>query len=358
MEHREENYGKKGSKEIIHVVYWGIIVLTVVIAAGIGFGVGAAESEYLAALKVIWDNAVPITVSIVCSVLASIIYAYIMNRISKAENNEFKNEIKRELELVIDEIYDKKIADGTGKIVQEISEVYKNTADLIPFRSYKSSNKPNNEFNAYLNSKISDSHRFVYFGASATFTCYRLHELKRQMPDKVNLDIEIYIADPSNKEIFNNSEKFIWVKEQNRDPASKRDMQTIIREEKKNILACLSALEEMAGDFNDINVYMVSHLPFINIEMTDDMIVLEFFRTRENYRRYPLSIIYEGKKTLYEGYEFYLEWEREKAKHIKKSELTPEYIKKLGKDAGLGVLTDKQLKEYRNKRILSKEKPK
>lgn len=346
---------KKWLSSISTTIFLLIIIAIIIFGVVLFVDAGIEEAAAKEAAHVLRENVMTIAVSIICSILASVIYANIFDSKSNEEKKLFKSEIKedikKDIEETIEKAYDKKSNDGIKKVIGGVADLYHNTIDMSPSRYFTSSNTPNEEFNAYWDRKISESRKFIYFGASARYACYRLYKLKHQTMKTANFNIEIFIVNPANKEIFKENENFIMAKEKNRDYASKRKMEAIIKEEKENILSCLSALEEMKYDFNNIDVYMIQHLPFINIEMTGDTLALEFFRTNDNYEKYPLTLIYEGKKTLYEGYEFYLQREREKADHIKKNELKQEYIIKLGEDAGLGLLDEEQLKEFRDKRI-------
>lgn len=94
----------------------------------------------------------------------------------------------------------------------------------------------------------------------------------------------------------------------------------------------------------------IRDVPFIDIEMTDNMIVLEFFRTSNDYKRYPFTLIYDDKSVYYESYKSYLDWEKGKAQHIKRDDLTVDFILELGKKAGIEV-TEEILRDCCNQEI-------
>lgn len=347
-------YSVKNTKHktdlMIHVKYISILVLFFAIFFYILYKNHAFNNNN-DTLDVIVDNGMTIIVSIVCSILASIIFANVMDR-----KNEIKQEIfKEELTKIIDKVYDEKIDDGVQRISNSVSEIYNNTIDLMPSRYYRSADFPNLEFNNFLNNKIVESRKFVYFGESARFTCKRLYELKDKNPGLKNLRIEIFIVNPECNTIFEKSKAFLSIKEKNQNNGNMREWDEIIEIEKKKVLSCLYGLMELRSSLHRIDIYLIDDIPFIDIEMTDDMIALEYFRTRDDYKRYPLTIIFENKKAYYESYEFYLDWEKEKAMHINGEDLSAEYIIKLGEKAGIEKLTHEDLKEYCEKEIFYKD---
>nr|WP_304973059.1 hypothetical protein [uncultured Schaedlerella sp.] len=341
---------KHNTNSIIHIVYLCIIVLIIVVFMNIIYKTNAVEKGgFNTTLNEFVDNSMTITVSIICSIIASVIYAHIMNKKSEIERENLKEDIKK----ISEKVYDEKIDDEVQRISQTISKIYNDTTDMMPSRYYRSADFPNSEFNTFLNRKIVESKKFVYYGESARFTCKRLYKLKDEIPSLKNLKIEIYIVNPACNKIFESNKAFLAIKEKNKNYGEKREWNTIIEEEKMKVLYCLYALKEMMSFLQRVDVFLIDDVPFIDIEMTDDMIALEFFRTRNDYKRYPLTIIYDDKKAYYESYEFYLEWEKEKAMHIKEEDLTVDYIIALGEKAGIKNLTEKKLKECCDKEIFN-----
>lgn len=341
---------KYNTSLVIHTVYLCIIFLIIVVFMNILYKTNAIEKgSFNTTLNELMDNSMTITVSIICSIIASVIYAYIMSKKSQIERENLKEDIKN----ISEKVYDEKIDDGVQRISQNISKVYNDTTDMMPSRCYRSADFPNLEFNIFLNRKIVDSKKFIYYGESARFTCKRLYKLKDENPNLKNLKIEIYIVNPACSKVFESNKSFLAIKEKNKNYGENREWNTIIEEEKMKVLYCLYALKEMTSFLQWIDIFLIDNVPFIDIEMTDDMIALEFFRTRSDYKRYPLTIIYDNKKAYYESYEFYLEWEKEKAMHIKEEDLTVDYILALGEKAGIKNLTEKKLKEYCDKEIFN-----
>ncbi len=341
---------KHNTNSIIHIVYFCIIILIVAVLGNIIYKTNAVEKGgFNSTLNEFVDNSMTITVSIVCSIIASIIYAHIMNKKSEIERENLKKDIK----IISEKVYDEKIDDGVQKVSQKITEIYNDTMDMMPSYYYRSTDFPNSEFNTFLNRKIVESKKFVYYGESARFTCKRLYKLKDEISNLKNLEIEVYIVNPACNKLFESNKAFLAIKEKNKNYGEKRGWNTIIEEEKIKVLYCLYALREMISFLHKVDVFLIDDVPFIDIEMTDDMIALEFFRTRNDYKRYPLTIVYDNKKAYYESYEFYLKWEKEKAKHIKQEELTVDYILALGKKAGIKNLTEQKLKECCDKEIFN-----
>lgn len=341
---------KHNTSLVIHIVYLCVICLIVVVFVNTLYKTNAIEKgSFNSTLNEFMDNSMTIVVSIICSILASVIYAYIMSKNSKIERENLKEDIK----YISEKVYDEKIDDGVQRISQNISKIYNDTTDMMPSRYYRSADSPNLEFNTFLNRKIADSKKFIYYGESARFTCKRLYKLKNEISNVKNLKIEIYIVNPACNRIFESNKSFLAIKEKNKNYGEKRGWDTIIEEEKMKVLYCLYALKEMTSFFQRIDIFLIDDVPFIDIEMTDDMVALEFFRTRSDYKRYPLTIIYDNKKAYYESYEFYLEWEKEKAMYIKEEELTVDYILSLGEKAGIKNLTEKNLKGYCDKEIFN-----
>ncbi len=333
---------------ITHIVYICTIVLMIVVCVNIIIKTDAIKTGVInSALNELLDNGITIIVSIICSILASVIYAKIMNRNSEIE----KESLKKEIEQISERIYDEKIDDGVKRVSQNVAQIYNATNDLMPSFYYRSADMPNYEFNELINRKIVQSKKFVYYGESARFTCKRLYQLKNKAPSLKNLKVEVYIVNPACDKLFEINKAFLAIKENNKNHGKKRDWDVIIEEEKRKVLYCLYALMEMMSFFLSVDIFLIDDVPFIDIEMTDDMIALEFFRTRDNYKRYPLTIVYEDKKAYYESYEFYLEWEKEKAKHIKAEDLTVDYIVSLAEKAGIKNLTENMLKDWCNKEI-------
>lgn len=340
----------RSTSTIIHTVYICIIVLITVIFVNIIYKTNAIEKGgFNTTLNEIFDNGMTITLSIICSIIASIIYAHIMNKRSEEERKDLKEDLKQISEI----IYDEKIDDGVQRISQNILNIYNDTTDMMPSRYYRSADFPNLEFNTFLNSKIVESKKFVYYGESARFTCKRLYKLKDKNTGLKNLKIEIYIVNPACNKLFESNKAFLAIKEKNKNYGQMREWETIIEEEKMKVLYCLYALKEIMCFFQRVDIFLIDDVPFIDIEMTDDMVALEFFRTRKDYKRYPLTIIYDDKKAYYESYEFYLEWEKEKSIHIKEEDLTVDYILTLGESAGIKKLTEEKLKECCDKEIFN-----
>ena len=341
---------KNNSNIVIYILYISTIILLVIIFINIIYKTNVIETGSInITIREIMDNSMTIIVSIVCSIIASVVYAYMMNNKNKVERDILKKDIKN----ILEKIYNEKIDDSVQRISKNISEIYNDTMDMMPSRYYRSADSPNLEFNVFLNSKIVDSKKFIYYGESARFTCKRLYKLKEEIPSLKNLKIEIYIVNPSCDKLFESNQAFLAIKEKNKNYGKKRDWETIIKEEKMKVLYCLYALNELKNFLQRIDVFLIDDIPFIDIEMTDNMIALEFFRTRKDYKRYPLTIIYEDKKAYYESYEFYLEWEKEKAIHIKEEQLSTNFILQLGRKAGLENVTEEKLKEYCDKEIFN-----
>ncbi len=338
-----ENRKIKLSKYVcMHTVYICIIVIIIAVFT-ICFVTSLMEQGTISnGFAEIANNSMTIVVSIAASILSSVMYTFIMQKRSEEEKEELKEDIEKSVETV----YDKKKTDQIEQISKRVSEIFSETSDMMPSKCFRSANSPNLEFNLYLNKKITESRKFVYYGESPRFTCKRLYKLKDETENVKNLKIDIYVIDPTDDEMFKNNKAFLEVKEKNRFDKKARDFNTIVLDEKTKIMGCLYALGEMSGSFYELNVYLIKDIPFIDIEMTDDMIALEFFRTRNDYKRYPLTIIYDNKDAYYESYEFYLDWESKKATRISGEELTVDYILKIGEKAGLPNLTKEQLKDY------------
>ncbi len=291
-----------------------------------------------------------IGLAVFCSLLASALYSNITNKKSISEREKFQEEleknIKQEIENITRQIYKEQINDGTERIAKKVSEIYNDKADMMPSHYYHSTDIPSNDFNMYMNDKIKKSKKFVYFGESARFSCKRLYRLKDQAPNIKNLKVDMFLVDPRCDDAFEYSKSFLEIKEKNKNSGSKKLWEKIVEEEKLKILYCLYALENMKESFLELTVYLLDHIPFMDIELTDDTVVLEFFRTRSDYKRYPLTMIYEDKKAYYESYEFYLEWEKERAIAVNKDTLTEQMIVNLGIEAGITDLKAELLEKY------------
>lgn len=340
--------GGHGASEITHIVYISFIILLIAVFYSVIYKEGAIGSVNATVIEIL-DNSITIIISIICSIIASIIYAHIMKKMTEEEKEAFKEDIKQ----ISNEIYDEKIDDGVQRISQSVLKIYSGLTDMMPSHYYRSADSPNLEFNNFLNRKIMESRRFIYYGESPRFTCKRLYQLKDENPALKNLKIEVFIANPACDKLFESNKAFLIAKEKNGNYGCPKELETIIKAEKIKILYCLYALTHIMSSFQQIDIFLINDVPFMDIEMTDDMVALEFFRTRKDYKRYPLTLIFEGKRVYYESYEFYLEWEREKAIHIKEENLTVDYIIDLAKKAGIEKLTEERLKEYCNKKIFN-----
>lgn len=336
-----------------HLFYCTIIALIIMIFAAVSLKAGIIKDTLEVMETALADNVITIAVSILCSVLASVIYASVMKKEGEKEKAVFKDHIKESIEEVIRRSYDEKIDDGISRITQSVTNVYNDTSDMMPSRWYRSADQPDYEFNLYLDQQILKSSKFIHFGESARFTCKRLYKLKDSAQNTKNLEVEIFMVDPTQDKVFEANKHFLNVKEKNRNPGSSRSIEEIIEEEKLKILSCLYALNMMAGYFLDIKLYLVKDLPFIEIEMTDRMIALEFFRTYSEYKRYPLTIIYEEKKTYYEGYKFYFDWEKKKAEEIDANTMTMDKILEIGRKSGFANITEDEIKGYCAKEIFN-----
>lgn len=334
----------------IHIFYICLLALLLIILGSILYSTNAIESGGVnAVFDEIWGNVLTIALSIVCSILSSVLYTYAM----KQKNEQDCENIRKNIKESIDLIFEEKVDVGVGKVSQKVVEICNETKELMPMRYYRSADLPNQEFNNFLNRKILESKKYIYYGESARFTCKRLYKLKSDNSQMKNLKIEIYIVNPTCEKIFESNKAFLKIKEINKNYSSTLDWEIIIKEEKMKVLYCLYALSKMKTYFQTINVYMINDVPFIDIEMTDDIVVLEFFRTQKDYKRYPLTMIYNNQNAYYESYEFYLEWEKEKAKLLKENDLTIDYVLTLGRKAGIDNITEQKLKEYCQKEIIN-----
>lgn len=345
---------KKPKKRIIsgmltiHAIYICCIVIILALVILVFSKTDVVKrADINAAYNELLNNSITIVISISCSIIASIIYA----RIMKEKGEQDREIIKEDLKQITDQIYDEKIDDGVRRISQKVLEIYNDTTDMMPSLYYRSADFPNQEFNTFLDKKIIESKKFIYYGESARFTCKRLYKLKDKGSEIKNLKVEIYIVNPTCNKIFESNKAFLATKEKNRNYGKMRAWDIIIEEEKLKVLYCLYALKEMTKFFQKVDIFLIKDVPFIDIEMTDDTVVLEFFRTRRDYKRYPLAIIYDDKKPYYESYEFYLEWEKEKAIHLDASKLTTNAILNLGRKAGIKSLTETKLKKFCDKEI-------
>lgn len=346
---------KKTGSIKLHIFYWCVIIVVLVILSLVIYTEKKIGKDTIdQTIDVLVNNGITIILSIICSIIASIMFTVFMSEKEESDRLSFKQEIRENIRQITEQLYDEKIADGVQRVVQQVSDVYNTTTDMMPSYYYPSADHPNLQFNKYLNKKITESKKFIYYGESARFTCKRLYKLKEEIDSIKNLEIEIYLVNPKCNDIFKSNRAFLETKESNKNYGKSRNWDEIVKEEKLKVLYCLYALQQMAQDFFKIDIYLINDVPFIDIEMTDDMIALEFFRTRENYKRYPLTIIYDKKKIYYESYEFYLKWEKTKAgSRIEAKNLTIDKILGLGKEWGLKDLTEENLKDYCNKEIFN-----
>ena len=339
--------GKK-SKSTGYEIVIIIMSIMLVVAIAIIWKTNALQREIIdETIDIFAENILTIILSILCSILASIVYAGMMKDKMEEDQELFMENIRK----IEKDIYDENREDSIEEISQKVSEIYNQTSDMMPSRYYRSSDLPSDEFNAYLNEKIIKSQKFIFYGESARFTCKRLYKLKQLHSGTIsNLKIEIFVVNPACCKIFEDKSEFLTIKEKNKNNSgnTKNDINqlTIIKNEKLKILYCLYALSKLKDSFYNIAIHLIDDVPFIDIEMTDDMIALEFFRTRSDYKRYPLTIVYENKKIYYESYEFYLECVKSKAKHINCKDLTLDYILELAKNSKLSGITENILEKY------------
>lgn len=277
-------------------------------------------------MAVIQNFLIPVIISIVCSVIASIICAVF----SKIET---ENSISR--------------------ITKNVTEIYSGISEMMPSRYYRSSDAPNLDFNQYLNRKILGSRKYRFYGESARYTCKRLLALPEN--DVKNLEVELFIVDPTAEDSIHDSIAYLRDKDRNRNSYrqanTKISDEDLIKNEKIKTLACLYKLGEMQGKFKELRIYLLKHVPTMTIEMTDDTTVLEFFRTRENHSHYPLTLIYDNKPTIYECYDFIIDWEKHNLSEMTYESLKIHELVNLGKRAKMEKIDQQTIIDYAKKRI-------
>lgn len=321
----EKKREKKQGNIKLHFLYMSIILLLICALVSFVFldsEVGSTNHNVIIVLK---NFTVPAAISILCSVIASIICAGLA---------------KRETE------------DSINQITKNVTEIYSGITETMPSQYYTSSDTPNPDFNQYLNKKILESRKYRFYGESARYTCKRL--LTLPTTDVKNLEVEVYLVDPTAEEGIQNSLAFLLDKDRNRNSDNKKFdnksdeelIEELIKDEKLKTLACLYILGKIRVKFEDLRIYLLKHVPTMTIEMTDDSTVLEFFRTRNNHSHYPLTLIYDNKPTIYECYDFILDWEKRKISKMDNNSLNIDELVKLGKQAGLQDINTNTIEQY------------
>lgn len=317
----------KYRNRLLHMTYGSIIAVLVLSIIFMLIVSNIIGNE----MKIQIQNFYTIVLSIACSIVATCICTYIMDGKNKLDKEEFEE-----------------------SIIKKITDIYNKKNDLTPSYVYPSSDYPQEEFNEYLDAKIAESEKFVFYGESARFTCKRLYKIGQKGGKTNNLKIDIFLINPANKDLFEKNRYFLdTIKQRNRN-AEEKDFQQIIIDEKMKILGCMYSLTKMKSKFLSIKIYLIDNMPFIDIEMTKDnnMLALEFFRTPENYKKYPCTIIYEGKNLYYDCYKFYIGMERGRAKEMTIESLTVDRIIEIGNEAGIKNLSEDMLKDYWDKEIV------
>ena len=318
----KKNWNKKPQ-----ILYVSIILLLVCALVSFVLWDNEPGSTIQNVIIVLKNFAVPAAISILCSVIASIICA---------------GHAKRETE------------DSINKITKNVTEIYSGITEMMPSRYYTSSDTPNPDFNQYLNRKILESRKYRFYGESARYTCKRLLTLPTN--DVKNLEVEVYLVDPTAKEGIQNSLAFLRDKDRNRNSDNEKyenkTDEKLIEDEKLKTLACLYILGKMRVKFEDLRIYLLKHVPTMTIEMTDDSTVLEFFRTRNNHSHYPLTLIYDNKPTIYECYDFILDWEKHNLSELGNNSLNIGELVKLGKRAGLEKIDANDIELYAKNEII------
>lgn len=324
---RDGNKSEKKHGNIkLHILYVSIILLLFCVLVSFVLWDNEMRSTNQNVIIVLKNFAIPAAISILCSLIASII----CTKFSKIEAE-----------------------DSIRRITENVTEIYSGITEMMPSRYYTSSDTPNPDFNQFLNNKILNSRKYRFYGDSARYTCKRLLSLSQ---DSVkNLEVEVYLVDPTAKESIRNSVAYLRDKIKNQDsnihPNANISNEALIYDEKLKTLACLYMLGAMQGKFKELRIYLLKHVPTMTIEMTDDTTVLEFFRTRNNHSHYPLTLIYEKKPTIFECYDYILDWEKHKISEMKKDGFDIENLVKLGKRAGLKDINTQKIKEYAKNRI-------
>lgn len=340
---------KKEKSLMIHIVYGCIIILLLTIIINMVLKASVNDQKLLSdSLSLVLDNSIVILVSVICSILASIVYASITE---KRTANE-RAQMLKEMRDVADSIYNEKINSSVELITAKMSQIGIAASKMTPKYYFESGDQPNKEFNEVLNNSICKSRKFSFLGVSARFSCKRLHQLVQQIQSVSNLEVEIFIVDPANNDIFLRNKSFYMNRERAKNPDCIRSWDEIVREEKIKSLACLCSLSNLSKKMHKIDVYIVSEIPFVDVEITEDLVILEFFRTRRDYKKYPLTIIYDKNSAYYESYEFYLDWEKDRATPMRGDSITLDWVLDLGRQAGIEEISLEMLQSYCEEEIV------
>lgn len=326
------------------LVLWLIIVLLIcVIIYFVCVDADAVDSMMTRLL----DNLLVMVVSVTCSIIASILYA----NITSAENKEHDEKVLNSMEAIISRQNDQNREALVEALTKKVSEITELKNDFSPTLCFQSASVPHEEFNTFLDNKILPSKRYVYYGESLRYTCKRLTNLVKNGINR-HIEVELILPNPRLAKAFEQRLSFFQAKERNQNFENQRPINEVLSEEKFKLICCLYALSILSKSIC-IKAYLLDDVPFLGVEMTDNVLVLEFVQIKNEAKRYPLTVVYEDKQPYYDSFCYFLNSEKSRANPIKVEELTMENLLGWGQEAGIEGITEEMVLAYYNKEIAS-----
>ena len=230
---------------------------------------------------------------------------------------------------------------------QQITDFLNTQQCVLPTATYFDTDDPNIEFNKKMNASISTTQHYTYFSDRALYMTKRLGKDINVFNPR--LKIILFLADIRVNEIFY-SRKDVYLKRERAEHDKNknymiRNIDQIVRQEKKEVLRSLYALSKLKSRY-DIEIYLHREIPFIRFEITDSLLVMSFLPQLSTGKKYPSTIIYENEAVFKSNFEDFANQIRIRAQHLNDTELTLDNLLVLAKDAGLDDITEYEIKEY------------
>lgn len=223
---------------------------------------------------------------------------------------------------------------------EKIQSIYLEMLEMAPTYVYPATNQPIEDFNHRLNKSISTTKNYYYFSDRGLYVTKRLKNDIKDFNER--LCVILCLQDINEDSTFRARAEEYRKREIKQN--GNRDLETIIRDEKINVLKSLYVISQL--DNIDIKVYLHKEIPFIRFEITDDILAISFLPMLMEGKKYPPTLIYEKEELFKQSYMDYFNDVLQRSTLLKKEELSIDNLLKMGKKAKIKNITENDITGY------------
>lgn len=303
---------KKTLVELLIVMICIIVVLLAVIGF-VGYkDVAGTVNEVLS------EQSLAIVIAIATSIISSVLFIWLTDIYEPSNADTVQNMVDRCAE------------ESAEKIRNEFSSILQlndiSSIKYAPNYVFEGTTTPHVTFNEIVNSKLSTTAQYVYFGDKARYLAKRLKDDISTTNPK--LKIWVVLPDIENDTLFFARKNVL--QRMNRQLNRKMSVADQLVEEKFDVIRSVYQLSKLRDRY-DITVLMHNEIPMFRFELTDDTLVISFISRLVDGNYYPPTLVYENDPVFHEAFLDYFESIKKRSKVLSLNDSTEEHLIKLGR---------------------------